>query len=159
MATFRQAAKHPFIHNNGEGEILNVVGDRIRILADSKASGGACVVFEEITAPGGGPPLHRHGRDDEWFFVIDGRAKFSVDGRETIVGPGGFVFAPRGCVHTFRNVGDGPSRMIISCVPGGLEGPFREADQLAREGRATPETLAAAFRKFDLEFVGPPLAG
>lgn len=139
------------------GEVIHVVGERIRILADSAGTGGRFFVFEEVTPVGKGPPLHRHGRDDELFFVLDGRVRFHVDGRESTVGPGGFAFAPRGSVHSFVNVGDAPSRMVITCSPGGLEGPFRDADRLGSAGMATPERLEAAFRAFDVEFLGPPL--
>mgnify|MGYP001439169053 CR=1 FL=1 len=138
-------------------EILNVVGDRIRILADSEATGGKFLVFETITQPGSGPPLHRHTHDDEFFYIAEGSVKFEVDGVTRIVDAGGTAFAPKGSVHAFACAGQAPSRMIITCCPGGLERPFRECDALAREGRATPETIEAAFRKFDLEIVGPPL--
>lgn len=114
-------------------------------------------MFELHTNPGVGPPLHRHGRDDESFFVVEGTVKFVVDGREFVLGAGGFALAPRGSVHAFVNVGASPSRMLVTCCPAGLEGPFRVADRLVREGRMTPEALAAAFREYDLEFLGPPL--
>jgi len=145
------------VRQPGEGELLNVVGDRVRILADSAMTGGKCFICELCTDPGHGPPLHSHGRDDEHFFVAEGTVKFVVDGREFVVGAGGFAFAPRGSIHAFANIGKAPSRMIVTCCPGGLEVPFRAADTLAREGRMNPDTLAAAFRDFDLEFVGPPL--
>jgi len=144
-----------FIHQPGQGEHVTVVSDQIRILLDSKATGNACMVFEEITEPGKGTPLHRHAKDDEWFYVIEGRAKFVVDGKETVVGPGGFVFAPKGSVHAFVNVGTTPTRMVIGTYPGGLDAPFRAADKLGREGRANPDTLAAAFLPHGVEFVGP----
>lgn len=140
------------------GEFLNVVGERIRILADSARTDGKCVIFENISEPGNGPPLHRHARDDELFFVIEGRVKFVIDGRESTAAPGGFVYAPRGSVHTFVNVGDSPSRMLITCCPGGLEQPFREVDRLFRQNNSTPDEIMAAFRRFDLEFLGPPLS-
>jgi hypothetical protein len=37
------------------------------------------------------------------------------------VGPGGTAFMPRGIVHTFKNVGDEPSRMLIMTAPSGFE--------------------------------------
>jgi mannose-6-phosphate isomerase-like protein (cupin superfamily) len=147
----------PIVHQPGKGETLHVVGETIRILVDSAATGGACLVFENTSPPGSGPPLHRHGRDDEAFFVVEGTVKFSVNGQEAMLGPGGFAFAPRGSIHTFLNVGPGPCRMIITCTPGGLEVPFRECDALARQGRMTPEAVTAAFQKFDLDIMGPPL--
>lgn len=141
-----------------EGEVLNVVGDRMRFLVDSDATDGKCCIFELFTDPGVGPPLHRHGRDDEFFHIVEGTVKFVVDGKEVVLGPGASVLAPRGSVHAFRNVGNAPSRMIVMCFPGGLEGPFREVDRLTRDGMATPKAIVLAFKKFDLDILGPPLA-
>lgn len=141
----------------GEGETLSIVGEVVRVLADSASTGGACFVFEETTRPGGGPPLHTHAHEDEFFFVAEGVMKFVVDGRESIVPAGGFAVAPRGSVHSFRNEGDAPSRMVITCIPAGLEAAFRAADDLERAGRASPEALADVFRPHGVEFVGPPL--
>ncbi len=142
-----------------DGERLNVVGEQIRILADSKVTDGKYVVFEEISPPGGGPPLHRHDRDDEFFFVVDGAVKFQIDGRESALSAGGAAHVQSGSIHTFANVGSRPSRMIIVCCPGGIEEAFREADELARSGAATPEKLAAVFHQVGIEFLGPPLQG
>lgn len=147
------------VRQPNEGERVSVVGEQIRILTDSKATDGNLVVFEEITPPGGGPPLHRHGREDEFFFIAEGNLKFQVEGRETLVSSGAAVLAPRGSVHSFVNVGNRPSRMIIICFPGGIENAFREADQLAGSGSATPEKIAAIFTRVGIEFLGPPLAG
>jgi hypothetical protein len=47
--------------------------------------------------------------------------------------------------------------MIVTCSPGGIEEPFREAHRLGVEGKANAETVTAAFRKFDLEIMGPPI--
>src|SRR5690349_11660584 len=48
-----------------DGERLLIVGDRVRILADGDSTGGQCAIFEAVTAPGVGPPLHRHALEDE----------------------------------------------------------------------------------------------
>jgi hypothetical protein len=37
------------------------------------------------------------------------------------VGPGGAAFMPRGVIHTFKNVGDEPSRTLIITTPSGIE--------------------------------------
>jgi mannose-6-phosphate isomerase-like protein (cupin superfamily) len=140
-----------------EGEILSVLGARIRILADGRVTGGKFVAFEGITQPGNGPPLHRHGREDEFFFIIEGTMKFIVDGKETVVTAGSAVYAPRGSVHTFANVGPAPSRMVTVCCPAGMEEPFRDVDQLTREGRATSDAITAAFKRAALDIVGPPI--
>lgn len=139
-------------------EMLNVVGDQIRVLADSKSTGGRCFMFECVTQPNAGPPLHRHERDDEIFYIVEGTMKFMIDGQTLIRQAGDTITAKRGTIHTFCNIGERPAKMIITCTPGGLDECFRRTHVLCTEGRATPEALAAAFADFELTFHGPPLA-
>lgn len=141
----------------GAGESLNVVGESIRVLADGRASGGRAFIFEETSPAGMGPPLHRHTHDDEFFYILAGRYRFVCDGKEFIANPGAFVCAPKGSTHTFVscNPDGGVSKMLVICTPPGLEGPFREC---TAGGPSMPmDAILAAFTKFDLEFVGPPL--
>jgi mannose-6-phosphate isomerase-like protein (cupin superfamily) len=140
-----------------DGERLSVVGDRIRVLAEAATTGGRCSIFESRSAPGVSPPLHRHGIDDEFFYVIEGTYKFVCDGRTVIATPGCFVAAPRGSTHSFCNIGDTDGRMLIVTTPGGLEGPFRETHAATQHLPPDPLVLGAIFAKFDLEFLGPPL--
>lgn len=141
-----------------EGERLSVVTDRVRVLADASTTGGACCIFDITSQPAAGPPLHRHNRDDEFFFVLSGRFRFVRDGVEILVEPGSFVSCPRGSAHTFVCLGPAPGRLLVVTTPPGLEGPFREASEAARAGANSPQALAAIFAKFDLEFLGPPLS-
>lgn len=151
------ASVQPVFLAPGEGERVGVIGSTCRVLAEAATTGGRCSIFEEHTPAGAGPPLHRHGVDDEFFFVLEGRYRFVLDGREITAEPGSFIAAPKGSVHTFVNAGGTPGRMLVVAMPAGLEGPFREAQALEREGRATPEALGAAFARFRLAIVGPPL--
>lgn len=160
-ATANSPTLLPLIRQPGEGETLSVVGDRLRVLADSASTGGACAIFEETCDFGMGPPLHRHTREDEHFYVLSGLYKFSMNGQESIVGPGGSVFAPRGSVHTFLNITPAtsptPGRMLVVCTPGGMEHPFRACDRLGQSGKASMDAIVEIFKQHDLEFVGPPL--
>ena len=141
-----------------EGERIEFMGEKVRVLADGVATGGRCFIFVETSAPGFGPPLHRHGVDDEFFFVLEGRYRFVMDGREFVAEPGAFVAAPRGSLHGFVNAGPGPGRMLVITSPAGLEGPFRESQAAERRGPLTPDVLTAIFGKFNLTFEGPPVA-
>lgn len=149
----------PIIRRHDDGEKLSVVGETIRLLADSDATGGVCAVFEETTPFGGGPPLHRHSREDEHFYVLEGEFKFVVDGKESRVGVGGYVFAPKGSVHTFVNATSPPGRgrMLVVCTPGGLENPFRGCDRMTRDGTASIEAVTAELAASGVEVLGPPL--
>lgn len=137
-----------------EGETLSVVGEHVRMLADARSTGGRLCVFVETTRPGAGPPLHRHEHDDEYFYVLEGRFRFVLDGREFFGEAGAFVAAPRGSLHAFCNAGDAPGRLLIVCTPGGLEVAFRAAS--ANPDAKTPEALARLFEGL-VRFEGPPI--
>lgn len=156
-ANFTKPGKSIF-YGPTDGHLCAIVGDRVRILADSEATGGQCAIFETITSSGVGPPLHRHAHEDEYFVVQAGRVKFLIDGTEYIAEPGAFVLAPRGTVHSFVNIGKEPSRMIVTVTPGGLERPFREnAELFLRNAQASPAEIAAIFGRYGVELLGPPL--
>ena len=144
----------------GEGERFNIIGGGVRVLIDGASSGGRCFMFEGPIPPGDGPPLHWHAREDEMFYILEGRFKFSVDGREIICEQGAFVCAPRGVVHAFRNIGATTGRLLITCTPAGLEVPFRAiSDPEPGSGRPalTPAQVMEELGKFGITFVGPPL--
>jgi mannose-6-phosphate isomerase-like protein (cupin superfamily) len=140
-----------------QGEMLSVVGDQVRMFADAEATGGKVVIFETRTQPGMGPPLHCHGIDDEYFFVIEGHVRFVVDGREFRLGPGAFAHAPKGSIHTFTNAGTGLLRMLVICTPPGLEQPFRAVHAMGPEGQTNMPAVIEAFARHSLTIHGPPL--
>ena len=115
------------------GPVLRAFGEEVTILLDSEQTGGRLTMWLETTPPGGGPPPHFHINDDETFHVLDGRVAFFQNSRWDEVGPGGSAFFPRGQLHTFKNVGDETSRMLISTAPGGFDVFFtRCAEEFAR---------------------------
>jgi quercetin dioxygenase-like cupin family protein len=100
-----------------DARVLHAFGEEVTILLDGERTDGALTMWTEITPPGGGPPPHYHLDDDETFHVIEGRIAFLLNGEWNEVGPGGAAFMPRRVVHTFKNVGDEPSRMVIMTMP------------------------------------------
>jgi len=145
----------------GEGrtpEPLHVFGATLTIKVSSRDTDGAFAVFEGITQPLTGPPLHIHHDQDEYWRVLEGTFRFVVDGREIVAGPGADVFAPRGSVHTFQNIGDTPGRTLATVVPGGADLFFEEIDRTVPRGaKPDPVALAPLFAKYNLELAGPPL--
>lgn len=139
-----------------QGERLTILADKVRVLADGAATGGAAFIFETMVPAGSGPPLHRHAHDDEFFYILAGRFKFVLDGRTFIAEPGAFVAAPRNSVHTFVNLGPGEGRMLLVTTPHGLEQPFRAVSGGPQP--PTPATLTEVFGRAGIEFVGPPLS-
>jgi quercetin dioxygenase-like cupin family protein len=146
----------------GGSRLFDVAGDRVRILIDAAATGGALGIIEVEIAPGGGPPPHEHSREDETFHVLSGEVVCTIDGERHLVRAGGAVFAPRGIPHTFRNDARAMARMLVVLTPGGFEAFFAEIGMPAEPGRPiavpTPDSLARLMEvapRYGLTFVPP----
>jgi len=123
------------IIGKSEGRVLRAFGDDVIIHLDGEQTGGKLTMWTGTMPPGGGPPPHYHLNEDETFHVIEGRVAFFANGEWREVGPGGTAFMPRGAVHTFKNVGDQPSRVLIMTTPSGFEKFFaRCAEEFAKAG-------------------------
>ena len=95
--------------------------------------------------------MHRHSREDEYSFVLEGSLG-ALLGDEVVIGkPGDLVFKPRNQWHTFWNAGDSPARILEIISPAGFEEFFRELVQLGGVGGAAPQTLAALCERYGLE--------
>jgi len=134
--------------------VVRAFGEEVHFLLRAAETNGAYTLFLELTPPGGGPPPHFHQREDEWFTVLEGRVSFFGDGHWTEVGPGGAFFAPRGAVHTYRNDGPSPARMLVQTSPSGIESFFdAAAAEFARPGGPDMEKAMGIAAAHGIEFV------
>lgn len=142
-----------------QGERFTIIGGGVRFLVDGASSGGQCCMFEAPIPPGDGPPRHSHEREDELFYVLDGRFKFEIDGREFVGERGAFAYAPRGSIHAFKNIGEKTGMLLVTCTPAGIEVPFRAIRIPETLGAAGPtmEQVIAELAKHGIAFHGPPL--
>ncbi len=117
------------------GKVIRAFGDEITVHLSGEDTGGKYTMFTDVTPPGGGPPPHHHLNEDEWFYVLEGRAEFFRDGVWTEAPVGTAAYMPRGVVHSFRNPGDKPLRMLVQTAPSGFEVFFaRCAEEFAKPG-------------------------
>ena len=138
-----------------EGEFIQTQVARL-IKARGSDTAGAMSFTVVSSQPGfAGPPLHRHLRNAEVFYVLEGSFRFRIGEDYRDVTRGGFVFVPIGTPHGFASVG-GEGRMIVIFSPADFEGYF---DEIARinEQHGTREEIAAAQMKFGMEVLGPPI--
>ena len=144
-------AGHGLAHEAAD-ETLDILGSQMVI----KAHGAAATLIEETTQPGGGPPLHVDYREDELLYVLEGI--YRVWRGDTVIdmGPGVAYAIPKGVRHTFKNVGDGPARILVTLVPGGLEGFFEQVAARALKLPGDQAAVEALARDFGMEFLGPP---
>lgn len=104
-----------------DAPVFCALGDEVTVLLSGEQTGGAFTMFQVVTPPGGGPPPHWHTREDEWFYIMEGRVEFWQEGEWTEVPTGTAAFLPHGSRHTYRNCGDTPLRMIVHAAPSGFE--------------------------------------
>jgi mannose-6-phosphate isomerase-like protein (cupin superfamily) len=117
-------------------------------------NGGWCS-FEALWEKKGGPPLHVHYQQEEWFYVIEGDYVFRIGEEKFRLAAGDSVLAPRQVPHAFAHVRDGYGKIITVFQPAGeIEAFFREYGKL---GDVSTETAQRLFRKYDMEILGPPL--
>jgi mannose-6-phosphate isomerase-like protein (cupin superfamily) len=64
-----------------------------------------------------GPEPHTHSDHVDSFYVLDGETEFLLCDRKLRLGPGSFVAAPIGAVHTFANPGPGRARLLNLHAP------------------------------------------
>ena len=113
--------------------------------------------FENVTAPGDGPPLHTHEREGESWYVVEGSLRFKLDGEMRRHRPGSFVYVPPGVPHCFQNVGGAEARILVLLSPAGME-PFFDRFSELPSGPVDPGVFAALGRDVGMDVLGPPLA-
>ena len=133
------------------------LGVKYKTILSKQETGGAMSIVDSWSPVGSGPPRHVHHAEDETFVMISGSCKVWIEGEELIAGPGESVFIPRGKEHTFKVVGDEPSRHLVILTPGGFEGFFAD---MAQGQFAIPDDMPAIVEsgeRHNLTFTGPPL--
>jgi quercetin dioxygenase-like cupin family protein len=96
----------------------------IKCLVSAEETAGKVSVFEEIVAPGYGPPLHTHENQLEVFHVISGHIQFDVDGKRLDVYSGGTATIQPGVPHAFINKSKDESPIHFELLPSGNSEDF-----------------------------------
>ena len=96
-------------------------------------------------------PVHRHTREDEYSFVLEGRMGALLGDDVVEAGPGDLVHKPRDQWHTFWNAGDEPCRILEIISPAGFERFFAELDEMGGALAADPDAVAALSQRYGLE--------
>lgn len=140
----------------GQGRVLRAFGDETTILLGGEQTGGSYAMILNVTPPGGGPPPHKHDHEDELFYVLEGRASFLAEGKWTDALPGSAAFMPKGSVHTFKNAGDTPLKLVVTVSPSGFE-KFVEkcAAEFAKPGAPDMARIMGYADEHGIHFVQP----
>jgi mannose-6-phosphate isomerase-like protein (cupin superfamily) len=135
---------------DGKTGFLGSIG--VRFMINGEDAGGDFSLVEHPLSPRAlAAPLHRHTREDEYSFVLEGRMGGLLGEEVVEAGPGDLVFKPRDEWHTFWNAGDEPCRILEIIAPAGFEHFFEQLDELGGAVEADPEKLAALSAQYELE--------
>jgi len=110
---------------DGKSVDLGSVGVRFMVWG-AETGGGFSLVEHPIPPRTLAAPLHRHDREDEYSYVLEGRMVALLGGEVVYAEPGDLVFKPRQQWHTFWNAGDEPCRILEIISPAGFEHFFNE---------------------------------
>ena len=122
----------PTINNS-----LWYIGHLMSILISSDDSGGRFALMHGFEIRGLEPPPHIHTREDESFYLMDGKITYTVGNETFDARKGDWMFLPRGIKHSFK-VNTEQAEVLIHLSPGGFEGYFREMSEPAKELRIPP---------------------
>jgi len=134
------------------------------LLARSESTGGAYSLIHLTATPGFETPYHLHHAEDEAFYVLDGEFTFFSEGKKIGLGPGGYIFLPRGVPHGFKSSSAKDAHILIQVVPGspvGFVGMMLEMGVPATERvlrEPTPpdlQKLKALCEKNGIDVLGP----
>ena len=140
------------IHYKMKGVTLNTLDIKI----SGRDTEKDLAVFEQTgLTPKGGPPLHIHPFQDEWFYIIEGGYLFQVGDEKYEMKPGDTIFLPRNVQHAFIQLTE-KGKMIVSYLPAGkMEDFFKVTDQWTSP--PTKEEIFKVFFDHDMKVVGPYL--
>ena len=145
------ASQGPRLVGPADGKFIDLVGLGVRFMVWGEESGGGFALVEHPISPRHlCAPLHRHSREDEYSYVLEGRMGAQLGEAVLYAEPGDLAFKPRDQWHTFWNAGDTICRVLEIISPAGFEHFFDERG----DGRRSREELGADYGvEFDVDSV------
>jgi mannose-6-phosphate isomerase-like protein (cupin superfamily) len=135
-----------------DGKYVDLQSVGVRFMAFAEETGGGFSLLEHpIPARTLAAPLHRHTREDEYSFVIEGRMGALLGNDVVYAGPGDLAFKPGNQWHTFWNAGEEQCRIIEIISPGGFEHYFEELAAAMQAPDFEPAQIATLGERYGLE--------
>ena len=131
---------------------LNVVGEKITVLASGAQTGGY-EIFLQVGPEGSGPPPHNHPWDES-FYVIKGEIAFGIGDSERVASAGTLVHLPAGTTHWFR-FGKGGGEMLSVTSRESASRMFTDFDREISPERPDLSKLAEIGARYGLDVPAP----
>lgn len=140
-------------------EELNIMGGQFNRIVSSEDTDGDLLIYNTIRQEKGGPALHLHHEQDEWFYVVKGEFIVKVGDETFTLKSGDSAFAPRTIPHAFAKTNEGEGQVLVLFQPAGSMEDFFK--QMSKLGGTIPKdqerTLKELWETHGMQVVGPPL--
>ena len=140
-------------------EELLIMGGRFDLKVSSRDTGGDLCIYDTFRESKGGPALHLHHEQDEWFYVIKGEFIVKVGEDTFTLRAGDSAFAPRTIPHAFAKINEGEGQVLVLFQPAGSMEDFFE--QISKLGSNIPgdqeSVLKNLYESHGMQVLGPPL--
>ena len=113
---------------------FRALGTTYKVLSES-VGGSAAIVEHTLDAKCLGAQMHKHTRENEISYVLEGELSVIQNGEVQTAGPGQFIVKPMGIFHTFWNAGDKMVRFLEIITPGNFEYYFAELAPFLLKGQ------------------------
>ena len=105
-------------------------GDTFYCKVSTKDTDGDLYIFESTRDKKGGPPLHYHYDQDEWWYILEGEFLFKVGEQTFTAKAGDSLFGPRMVPHAFAKTSEGIAKLVIAFQPAGkMEAHFKSVSE------------------------------
>jgi mannose-6-phosphate isomerase-like protein (cupin superfamily) len=136
-----------------DGKYAQLMTIGARMMAWTEETGGGFSLVEHPMPPRAlAAPYHKHSREDEYSYVLEGRMGALLGDDVVYAEVGDLVFKPRDQWHTFWNAGDEECRILEIIAPGGFEHFFDELGEMLRSPDFSPEQLGPLGERYGVEF-------
>jgi quercetin dioxygenase-like cupin family protein len=151
----------------GTGRGTWAMGSLFEHLLEAGDGDGRLGVALVTQPPGIATPLHRHSKEAEVFYLLEGRMSYRAGDEDFELYDGCFIYLPQNLPHAFRIRGDKPAKMLALTTPAGVLHLYDEVGLPAAEMRLPgddgqpPEVEIPKWGevgpRYGLEVVGPPI--
>ena len=136
---------------------MDIAGWRFECKVSAQDTAGSYCVYDTVRSVKGGPPLHIHRDQDEWFYVRDGEFLFRVANESFRLKRGDSLFGPRGVPHAFAALTHNSALIVAFQPAGAIEELFQAAYALSKSRELDLDDWRELAAPRGIEIVGPPL--
>ncbi|MFE3169469.1 cupin domain-containing protein [Streptomyces sp. NPDC059224] len=154
MSLFVPKFDESVIVREAGAEVVGGDPARVRLLADSSATGGALSTVRVTLGEGAaGAVPHLHRNSAEMFYLLDGAAELLSGDDVVTADRGDLVVIPPGAPHAFAAAPGTTADILIVITPGVERFEYFRHLQRLRLGEATLESLLEVQERYDNHFL------